>query len=195
MPASSQGSLEVDQTLRLARDAIERNIAWYRIGVFASVVLLTAVLRLVGLSDMWVPTAFFAGMLAYAVLVMAFLRRYGNPLALAIVALMLDLGASVATFYFASHYASPEHKLMNVTFAMYITGPAMVLTLLINSLRNSTATARWSSSAWPVPRKRPRRRPSRAPGRCSTRSFPTTWSARRRVRRRSRWASGCTRGP
>jgi adenylate cyclase len=141
MPASSQGSLEVDQTLRLARDAIERNIAWYRIGVFASVALLTAVLRLVRLSDMWVPTLFFAGMAAYAVLVMAFLRRYGNPPALALVALILDLGASVATFHFANHYASPAHKLGNVTFAMYIAGPAMVLTLLINSLRNSTATA------------------------------------------------------
>ena len=127
MSAPRQGSLEIDQTLRLARDAIERDIARYRVGVFVVVVLITSVLRLTGLSDTWVPTLFFAGATVYALLVRGFLARYGNPPALAIVALVADLGVSAACFQFMRHHASPAQRVDNVAFTTYILGPAMVL--------------------------------------------------------------------
>lgn len=141
MSAPRQGSLEIDQTLRLARDAIERDIARYRVGVFVVVVLITSVLRLTGLSDTWVPTLFFAGATVYALLVRGFLARYGNPPALAIVALVADLGVSAACFQFMRHHASPAQRVDNVAFTTYILGPAMVLVLLMNALRNSTRAA------------------------------------------------------
>ncbi len=141
MPAPSQGSLEVDQTLRLARDAVEREIARYRVVVFASVVVLTAVLRIVGLSDLWMPTLLFAGALVYALVVRRVLVRYGNPPALAPVALLADLGLCVAPFTIAAHLASAASRQSNVAFVTYIVGPAMALTLLISALRNSTGTA------------------------------------------------------
>ncbi len=141
MSAPSQGSLEIEQTLRLARDAVERDIARYRIAVFACVATLTAVLRLTGLADVWLPTAFFVGALTYAVLLRLFLVRRGNPPMLASVAVVADLVTCVAPFAITSHSASAAARVSNAPFAMYIVGTAMVLTLLISSLRNSTSTA------------------------------------------------------
>ena len=57
---TGHGSVEVEQTLRLARDAIERDIARYRVGVFVTVAALTVALRLAGLSGVWTPTLSFA---------------------------------------------------------------------------------------------------------------------------------------
>jgi adenylate cyclase len=141
MPARSQGSLEIDQTLRLARDGVERDIARYRIGVFASAALVTCVLRLVGLSDMWLPTVVFGGASFYALAALAVLDRYGNPPAFAPVVLLLDLGINVTTFQLVNHFTPPEGRAGNVTFATYVIGPALVLVLLINALRNSMAGA------------------------------------------------------
>src|SRR5262249_30991144 len=98
MSTTSQGSLEVEQTLRLARDAIELDIARYRTWVFAVVVAATSLIPPVGLSDRWTPPLFMSGVLAYAVLVRVFLLRRGNPPFLAIVSLCVDLAAGGAVF-------------------------------------------------------------------------------------------------
>jgi adenylate cyclase len=137
MPAPRQGSLEVDQTLRLARDATELQIARYRVGSFASVLLLTTVLRLAGIADTWTPAFFFGGALVYALLIRLYLTRYGNPAPLAIVALLLDLSMSVIIFRFIAHRAAAPQRAQNLVYATYIAGPAMVLMLFINALRNS----------------------------------------------------------
>jgi adenylate cyclase len=138
--ASTQGSFEIEQTLRLARDAVENDIARYRISVFGTMVVVSTFLRLVRLSDQWVPSAFFLTALVYALLLRGFLRRYGNPAALPFLTVFADLTACVATFYLIRHAGSVGSN-NEATFAAYIIGPAMVLVLLINSLRNSMATA------------------------------------------------------
>jgi len=141
MPSSSQGSFEIDQTLRLARDAVERDIARYRIGVFASVVVLNTILRLTGVTAIWATTYFFCGVLLYAVLVRIYLARYGNPPALAIVALIMDLGTCLSPIYFTSRYDVVASGASSGGFIIYIVGPALVLTLFLNTLRNSVQTA------------------------------------------------------
>jgi class 3 adenylate cyclase len=150
MAKQSQGSFEIDQTLRLARDALERDIARYRMFVFGTVVVTTSVLRLVGLSDTWIPTRFFIGVFAYAVLVLVFLVRYGNRPGLAPVVLIADLAATVLSFSSIRHHGSPETRAANATFAIYIVAAAMVLTLLMNSLRNSTRLALLGGVAAPI---------------------------------------------
>jgi class 3 adenylate cyclase len=141
MAQKSQGSLEIEQTLRLARDAVERDIARYRMGVFASVVVVTSVLHLAGLADTWAPTLIFSVALVYAIVVRSYLNRRGNPPALALVSLFTDLSLGVTSFLVVGHYGSEASRQSNSTFAAYIVGPSMVLMLLINSLRNSTTTA------------------------------------------------------
>src|SRR5580693_4170654 len=98
MASSNQGSFEVDQTLRLARDSIERDVARYRIVVFASATILTSTLHLIGLSDTWAPAFVLGGAAVYAVLVLLYLQRYGNPPALAYIAHVLDLCSTVVNF-------------------------------------------------------------------------------------------------
>jgi class 3 adenylate cyclase len=141
VPASSQGSFEIDQTLRLARDAVENDIARYRMFVFGTMAVVSSLLRVTGLSDQWVPSAFFLAAFAYAVLLRGFLRRYGNPPVLAFVTVFADLAACVSPFYLIRHVGSVGPNDNEATFAAYIIGPAMVLVLLINALRNNVATA------------------------------------------------------
>jgi adenylate cyclase len=137
MPATTHGSLEVEQTLRLARDAVERDIARYRVVVFATVVAVTCALHFLEVGDAWIPTLFFLGAVAYAVLVWAYLARFGNPPALALVTLLVDMGISVALF----HTMSAVSGGANVPFVMYILAPALLLSVLINTLRVSVTSS------------------------------------------------------
>jgi len=135
------GALEVEQTLRLARDAIEADIARYRIAVFASVVAVQAALLAAGVSDTWVPPLFFLGAVGYAALVRAYLVRVGNPPALAIVTLVADLAIGVSVFHIVHAISWRAGRPYDPTFPTYIAAPAMVLTILINTLRNSVASS------------------------------------------------------
>jgi adenylate cyclase len=141
MSTSTQGSLEVDQTLRLARDTIEHDIARYRVFVVVATLVATTTTRLTGLSVTWIPTYCYAGALVYALLVLGYLRRYGNPRALAIVALLCDLVTCVAVFVISKHFVPADRSGTASAFVTYLLGPVMVLTLLVNTLRNSTTTA------------------------------------------------------
>ncbi len=149
MAAASHGSLEVEQTLRLARDAVERDIARYRIGVFAVVVAVTAVLHMWGLGDAWIPTFTFLGALVYAVAVAAFLGRFGNPPALALVTLCVDLWIGVVTFHVVRHAGGTQAQ-SNPIFATYIAAPGLFITVLINTLRNSVLTSIGATIMAPV---------------------------------------------
>jgi adenylate cyclase len=126
-------SLEVEQTLRLARDALERDIARYRVGVFATVVVVTTALRLSGLSHTWIPTLFFSCAMAYALALRAALQRLGIPRWLEVASLCIDFSLVISIFRLMSSASDAE----NPTFAMYIAGPALLLVVLINALRNS----------------------------------------------------------
>jgi adenylate cyclase len=149
MPATSHGSLAIEQTLQLARDEIERDIARYRIGVFASVVVVTAVIRVTGLTDSWLPALYFAGAAIYALLVRAYLARYGNPPALALVTLFADLGIASSIFHIMHAISGPGPG-DNPAFTTYILAPALLLSVLINTLRNSVASAIGATVMAPV---------------------------------------------
>jgi adenylate cyclase len=97
MPEPSQGSVEVEQTLRLSRDAIERDIARYRMWVFAVIAVVATLVGLLRGEGPGIPTLFFLGALGYAALLRAF-----------------------------------------VTFVL---GPALLVTLFINSLRYSLVSS------------------------------------------------------
>jgi adenylate cyclase len=131
--------LEVDQTLRLARDQVERVIARYRLYLFAAATGITALTRAFGLNVSWVPTVTFAAASLYATIILVYLRRYGNPPLLAAIGLILDL-VTTATAFVAAKYVGPEDA-SAIPFTTHILGPMLVLTLLINSLRASKTLA------------------------------------------------------
>jgi class 3 adenylate cyclase len=140
MAAASHGSLEVEQTLRLARDAVERDIARYRLGVFVVVVAVTVIVHFVFNDETWVPSLVFLAGAAYAALVLLYLRRFGNPPGLALVTLCIDLGVGVSTFHVIHAQGGPTAEIGRA-FTTYIMAPALLLTLLINTLRNSVASS------------------------------------------------------
>jgi adenylate cyclase len=141
MSGSTQGSLEVDQTLRLSRDAVERDIARYRVFVVGAALAITAGTRLTGFSITWIPSYCYAGALLYALLIVGYLRRYGNPPFLATGALVCDLVTCAAVFVLSKHFGRLEEAGTADAYVTHILGPILVLTLLVNTLRNSMTTA------------------------------------------------------
>ena len=98
MPDPHHGSVEIEQTLQLARDAIERDIAKYRVWSFVAIVAVTGALRVAGVGDSWIPSLTFVAALGYALVVRAYLHRVGNPPALAVVTLLADIAIGVGVF-------------------------------------------------------------------------------------------------
>jgi adenylate cyclase len=136
-----QGSFEVEQTLRLARDTLERDLARYRVWVFAAVVGITAALHFVGPSRLWTPTYFFLGVLAYGLLLRIVVERRGYQVSLALTALVADLGFAAAVFHFVHALPPPPGQAHDPLFVRFIVGPSLLMTLLLNSLRNSVVCA------------------------------------------------------
>jgi len=140
MPATTHGSLAVEQTLRFARDAVERDIARYRIFVFVAVVGVSTAVHFSGVDDTWIPTLFFLGATAYAAAALWYLRRFGNPPWLALATLCIDLGLGVSVFHLI-HALGGHTAEVGLGFVTYIAAPALLITLLINTLRNSVTSS------------------------------------------------------
>lgn len=140
MAAGRVGFHAIDQTLLLARGAIERDIARYRVIVFAAVFAVTATLAATGLSSVWLPPIFFAGVTLVAVALRAFVERRGSPRWLVPVTLAADLIACVAPFHLTFASLPPGQRGAEVLYPIYILGPGLMLALFIHSLRN-VATA------------------------------------------------------
>jgi adenylate cyclase len=141
MAERSQGSLEVEQTLRLVRDSVERDIARYRVWLFTVVLILQAAIRISGWGETWVPAVVFCGAVVYAIALRAFVERRGNPPWLAVASLVVDLGIGVSAFHIVARYGDPVTRVDHPVFTMYIVAPALGAMLLVNTLRNNVAAA------------------------------------------------------
>jgi adenylate cyclase len=139
MALLSQGSREVEQTLRLSRDSIERDIATYRIWSFLGVLVTTFFAGVVR-EGAWIPTLAFAGALVYAVALRAFIARFGNRRWIASVSQLCDLVVASMPFLLTERFATPEVRAKSPEFTMFILAPGLLLVLFINSLRNSRAS-------------------------------------------------------
>ena len=149
MAAPSQGSQEIEQTLRVARDSVERDIARYRLRVFA-VVLVTTFFVGGLLEGTFVPASCFFVAVVYAAALNAFLARRGNRGWIAVVSLLCDLGITGITFVLAAGLGDVTIRAQSVPFASAVAAPGLLLVLLINSLRYSRASAVAGAVAAPV---------------------------------------------
>lgn len=126
--------------MRIAADAVERDIARYRIAVFAGTVLVTVVMHFVTSSASWAPTIFFAGCVAYAILLRSVVARFGARPAVIHTALLLDLMVSAGSN--AVFQAAIPGELKNSTqFAAYMTSSGVFLVLVLNTLRANHAAS------------------------------------------------------
>jgi adenylate cyclase len=139
MPLPSRevaGREEVEQTMGLARDEVERDIARYRAAMFAAVTATTIGVHLFLRPDepSWMPTTFFAVATAYAVSMVFVVRRFGARPVVVFGSLLLDfLAASGNFFLIVRLQTAGDHR----TFAANIAGPAVLLVIVLNSLRFS----------------------------------------------------------
>src|SRR5690348_15142590 len=92
------GGREVEQTLRVARDEVERDIARYRVGMFSAFVVVTASLHAITAAPTWIPTIMFAVVTSSALLVHRIVARYGARHAVVYALLLFDLMLGPASF-------------------------------------------------------------------------------------------------
>jgi adenylate cyclase len=130
--------LEIEQTMRFERCAYECDVARYRVWVFASIVAVTLIVETL-LRDRapeavsWVPSLYYLGGVAYALVLRRLFQRYGAPVKLVLCGLMLDLVASVGLFPIMEHVhpSTLETKL----FPIYLVAPTLLVLLVLNTLR------------------------------------------------------------
>jgi adenylate cyclase len=139
-PAAQGAAQEIEQTLRLAREALERSITRYRVWVFVAVTGVTLFVAVMRHENNAVPSLFFASYAFYAFVLHMRAQRRGLSETLVLASLVLDMGSAVATFFLQSWFGGAQAG-DSVTFSRYIGGPALLLALLINMLRNDRRTA------------------------------------------------------
>jgi adenylate cyclase len=144
------GQQEVEQTLRLARDEVERDIARYRLGLFSAVVVVTAINHYASRTENWLPTSFFVAAVAYAIVLRLAVARFGARAPIVYVALLADLLVTPASFVFFGHFGNDAIRAQNAIFATYICGPALATTVFINALRDSRAASVVSAIVAPL---------------------------------------------
>jgi adenylate cyclase len=145
MPSRSVAALEIDQTLRLARDEVETRIARYRVWTFAGAVAITVIVESVliaqGRTRSLTPTACFAVAVAYALVLRRIVARTGARPWLIQISLALDLGLSALTFVVVNAFGSPEVRAASPEFAGHILGASTGLILMMNALRGDAVAS------------------------------------------------------
>jgi class 3 adenylate cyclase len=134
------GVREVEQTLRLARDDIERDIARYRSWLFGPVVATTVVVRLIDPGGPWIPTFFFMGAWVYAWIARIVVERLGARPWLSYLTLVCDLALNCGNFLLMARVSAGSNS-ENVAFTTHVLAPALLFVLLINSLRYGRASS------------------------------------------------------
>lgn len=128
---------EVEETLRLARDEVERLIATLRVVTFAIVALLVSAIQYASPTARWTPALYFAGCFVYALALRALVSRVGGATWLALTAVVADVIAMSAVFL----VARPARLDPAFTVPAYVLGPSLVGLMSINMLRASRLTA------------------------------------------------------
>jgi hypothetical protein len=140
-PAEGLASREIEQTLRLARDAAEREIARYRVGTFVALsvvaAFVSALMAVVARERTVVPTVYFGACAAYAVVVQRLVRRVGAQDPLIYATLVLDCVAVTALFPLMFHINSVAAP----RFAAHLAAPGLALILFVNALRGHRAAS------------------------------------------------------
>jgi adenylate cyclase len=139
-PVAPGAAQEIEQTLRLAREALERSIARYRVWVFVAVTGVTLLVAVMRHESNSVPCFFFACYAFYAFVLHMRVQRRGLSQPLVLASLVLDMISAVAAFFLQSWFGGARAS-ESVMFAQFIGGPSLLLSQIINMLRNDRRAA------------------------------------------------------
>jgi len=128
---------EVEATLGVARDEVERLIANLRILTFALVACLIAGIQAGRPIPYWSPAYYFAGCVAYALVLRLLVARAGGARWVGLGSVIADVVAVSSVFVVAGRTRLQSESLI----VLYVLAPSIVLLLAINTLRASRLTA------------------------------------------------------
>jgi class 3 adenylate cyclase len=139
MEALLGASQEIEATLKFARESVESEIARYRIGVFATLVVLVVAANLVagaqGRPTTFVPALWFAACTAYAIGMRRVVARVGAPDWVVYTSIALDMTAMVTNFAIIGLTGTSEVRAGSPVFATHLVGAGVLLIMLVGSLR------------------------------------------------------------
>ena len=133
-------SEEIERSLRVERDAVERQIAryrvWFRVLLLVSSLAFSAIALLTGKPglSLTAPMVLNLGCLGYALALRAYLDRHGAKEWLIYLSLLLDLLAIAAPGPLFSLF-DPEVTRQRVLFGSHLAGPGQMMVLFVNMLR------------------------------------------------------------
>ncbi|MCI0340463.1 MAG: adenylate/guanylate cyclase domain-containing protein [Planctomycetales bacterium] len=138
MASGGTARREIDQTLRLSRDRVERAIAFYRLLAFGLVVPVSIAVNLFFQEGAtWVPTLYFSTVFGFALALRVLVRRVGARPSVVYGSVLLDLSCSVGIFFVMSSIEMPlEARRDGEQFVGTVCAPALLSVLLINTIRN-----------------------------------------------------------
>lgn len=145
-------SEEIERTLRLERDEVERRIAQYRVWLFgllfAATPVFALIIRLRGSfkASPAPPLILYGCLLAYALLLRRLVERRGAAPWLVHASLLLDLAALTLPPKVISLF-DPGYAARSQLFASHLAAPAMLVVLFVNVLRMSASAALVGSAA------------------------------------------------
>lgn len=126
---------EIDETLRITREKLERDVAKYRVLVFAITVGMTVLNRLlVRQEGAWTPTAYFGAYLVFAIGLWILAERRPHP-AIVYLGLASDLTA-VTGIVPVVGWIGREPPETTRLYGYYLTGLSVLMVFLINTLRS-----------------------------------------------------------
>ncbi len=143
--AEPLASRDIDETLRLARDRTELDIARYRVWLYASVTPLAFLVGTLAGAGNKAVAAYFGVWLLIALGLRVAVRRIGAKGWLRSLALVLDVLAMSLVFPMSSSYAADAA--VAERFSLYVFGASLVAILAINFLRDDASSALVGSAA------------------------------------------------
>jgi adenylate cyclase len=145
MSGRSIAALEIDQTLRIARDEVEGRIARYRVWTFAAAVAIALVVYGVewalGGVGILAPSICFAVAVVYALVLRAVVARLGARSGLVLLSIALDLAFCSASFVIVRAFGTPAMRAASPVFASHVLGASTGLILMLNALRGNVVAA------------------------------------------------------
>ena len=142
-------SRDIDETLRLRRERLDRDISAYRALALGLAVGTTMINHLRLGRGSWVPTAYFAVWATLAAGQWAWARRGGVSRAWQLVFVAFDM-VIVTGLNPLLAWTGQTPAENTLAFTAWVSGPAVMLILLINLARQSRPAAR-APATWPGP--------------------------------------------
>lgn len=142
---------DIDQTLEIGREKLERDVAFYRVVATAMATTMTLVNRILAEGDQaTAPTLYFGGYLIFSIGLWQWIKRRGATRFISAGALLLDLLVFLMLTPMLLLLTPQDVADVSRIWEMFVAGPAAFAILLVNAMRYSRALSIMASVCAPV---------------------------------------------